>query len=320
VVALCVALLGLAPDRLGGRTRWYLALLLTGAIMLHQTHLLLALGLLIVLLPLRRMLGAATPLRGGDWARVLAPPALAVAAVVSVWTAAFGLPGLSPYGQVFLLARLLHDGPARATLARECPRPDWRLCAAQDRIPPTADGFLWNADSPIYDADGPKGLRQEAAAIVRATLAAEPGRVARAALANAVAQAGRFRTGDGLEPFPGDPGPELALRRHFPAREHAAFTAARQANGTLLLPFRLAPLHAAFAVAGVVLCAILLRRRATCGLAMAVLALLLGNAILTGALSGPHDRYQARVMWLPLASALLLLGATPRPEGPGSRV
>ena len=40
-----------------------------------------------------------------------------------------------------------------------------------------------------------------------------------------------------------------------------------------------------------------------------VLAALLANAFATGALSGPHDRYQARIAWLVLlpASALARL-------------
>ena len=56
--------------------------------------------------------------------------------------------------------------------------------------------------------------------------------------------------------------------------------------------------------AGVVACALLLfaalRRRAPCGgLLLAVLLVLPVSAAITGGLSGPHDRYQARIMWLP---------------------
>jgi hypothetical protein len=32
---------------------------------------------------------------------------------------------------------------------------------------------------------------------------------------------------------------------------------------------------------------------------------LLGNAAITGGLSGPHDRYQSRIMWLAPLTALL---------------
>jgi hypothetical protein len=39
-----------------------------------------------------------------------------------------------------------------------------------------------------------------------------------------------------------------------------------------------------------------------------VLAALLGNAIICGVLSGPHARYQSRLMWTPIL-ALALAGA-----------
>jgi hypothetical protein len=51
------------------------------------------------------------------------------------------------------------------------------------------------------------------------------------------------------------------------------------------------------------------------------------NALVTGALSGPHDRYQARIAWLlPLAAVLAWPGhgvfrrATQRGATPGDRV
>jgi uncharacterized membrane protein YeaQ/YmgE (transglycosylase-associated protein family) len=47
------------------------------------------------------------------------------------------------------------------------------------------------------------------------------------------------------------------------------------------------------------------RRDAMAGVIVAVLAGLVGNAAITGALSGPHDRYQSRVMWLPVCALLL---------------
>ncbi len=40
------------------------------------------------------------------------------------------------------------------------------------------------------------------------------------------------------------------------------------------------------------------------GLAAVVLTALLANAFATGALSGPHDRYQARLAWLVLLAPL----------------
>ena len=41
------------------------------------------------------------------------------------------------------------------------------------------------------------------------------------------------------------------------------------------------------------------RRHRSGGFAAAALLALLANAAITGGLSGPHDRYQSRIMWLP---------------------
>jgi hypothetical protein len=45
------------------------------------------------------------------------------------------------------------------------------------------------------------------------------------------------------------------------------------------------------------------------GFAATALLAVLVNAAITGCLSGPHDRYQSRIMWLPLAVALAALPA-----------
>ena len=51
-----------------------------------------------------------------------------------------------------------------------------------------------------------------------------------------------------------------------------------------------------------------LRRRCpSAGLCTAVFLAVLGNAVITGGLSTPHDRYQSRVVWLPAAMVLLAL-------------
>jgi putative Mn2+ efflux pump MntP len=73
-------------------------------------------------------------------------------------------------------------------------------------------------------------------------------------------------------------------------------------------------LHAGAALAGVALCiASVLFDRRRAGLQAAVLVALLGNAMITGGLSGPHDRYQSRVMWLPaFVLALALTEAVAR--------
>jgi hypothetical protein len=71
------------------------------------------------------------------------------------------------------------------------------------------------------------------------------------------------------------------------------------------------------ALAGVIACAILLpvafKRRAACaGFLLAVLLALPLSAAITGGLSAPHERYQARIMWLAPFVAIVSLASLRR--------
>ncbi len=242
--------------------------------------------------------------------RLALPPAAAALALISVNAVGHRIPALAPYGNLFLLARVLYDGPGFDVLARDCPRPGWRLCDRDAAFPATADGFLWNADSPLYEDGGPKLISAEAGPIIITAVQAEPFRELRAVLVNAGQQLASFATGDGLQPWPSTVTPWI--RRDFPAFERAAYDAARQTEGRSVLPRWLPGLHEAASLGSIVICLMLLpgmlkRRVPLAGVIVAVLLCLLGNALITGGLSGPHDRYQSRVMWLPTLIAVLAI-------------
>jgi hypothetical protein len=236
------------------------------------------------------------------WMLIILPPALAAFGLCAANLAANGRFAVSPFGGVFLLARVVADGPGRAVLQQECPEAHWRLCAFVDSLPATSDEFLWTAESPLYRAGGPKVLAEETISIVKAAVRADPAGEARAALGNTLEQMIRFDSGDGLEPWPDQVSPWIV--RDFPRREQAAYSAARQQTGSLQVPVLLLWVHRIIAVGGVTACLALLpvalRRHAVCsGFLLAVLVVLPVSAAITGALSAPHDRYQARIMWLP---------------------
>jgi hypothetical protein len=326
VLALALALLVLAPERLHRRERAALTALSAFAITAHLSNLPIACGVLAVLPVLRRRLGAATPLGREGVARLAALPALAVTALMAMNLAGHGRASIAPYGNVFLLARVIYDGPGRDVLYRDCPHPGWALCASVGNLPPTADGFLWRADGPVVRAGGAKRVSREADAIILAAIAAEPGQELHAVVANGLRQLLRFRTGDGLHPWPATVTPWL--RRDFPRFEQRAYAAARQTRGLSVMPRFLPALHLAAALAALGTCLLLLpgalrRRHPAGGLIVVVLLTLLINAFVTGALSGPHDRYQSRVMWLPVVVALLAGGAAAqerRQEAPQAAV
>ncbi len=230
------------------------------------------------------------------------PILLAVMALLAVSLVAHRRIALSPYGNVFMLARVIYDGPGMDTLHRECPAAGWRLCAYLDRLPPKSDDFLWRPDSPIVLAGGHKIVSAEADAIIANALRAEPGREALAVLRNGWEQLTRYTSGDGLEPWPVEVTPWI--ERDFPPAEQARYAAGLQARGLLAVPPWLAQVHAAVAESGIVACAVLLpfmayRRHRSARWLLGILFMLPVSALITGGLSTPHDRYQSRIMWLP---------------------
>jgi hypothetical protein len=233
---------------------------------------------------------------------IVLPPALALLSLCSVNLAAHGRFAVSPFGNIFLLARVTYDGPGMAVLRHDCPAVHWRLCPFLDDFPPLSDDFLWTHDSPLNRAGGPKIVSRDAGGIIQAAVLADPVGEARAALANTLEQMTGFASGDGLNPWPAQVSP--TIERYFPAREQAAYASARQQARGLSVPPLLSSIHMFVALTGVAACVLLLPiaflRRATCaGFLLAVLLALPLSAAITGALSGPHDRYQARIMWLP---------------------
>jgi hypothetical protein len=254
------------------------------------------------------------PLRR-PWLLIAIPPALALLALCPVNLAAHGRFAVSPYGNVFLLARVIYDGPGMAVLRRDCPTVHWLLCPYLDHFPPTSDDFLWSPESPLKPIGGPKIVSADASAIIRAALQADPMGEAKAVLSNTLQQLTLFASGDGLNPWPDQV--STVIQHDFPAREQAAYTAAKQQTGSLSMPPPLARIHAIVALTGVLACALLLpitfKRRAPCaGFLLAVLLVLPLSAAITGGLSAPHDRYQARIMWLPPFIAAVSLAALRR--------
>lgn len=286
-----------------GTTKWRWVAFAAFAIAAQQSSLLLSAAIL--------------PLTALTRRRLFVAPLLAIAALLTVNFLGHHRLAISPYGNVFLLARVVYDGPGMDVLRQDCPESGWRLCAYLDRFPPTSDEFLWRPDSPIVLAGGHKAVSADADAIVAAALRAEPGRQLRAVLRNGVEQLTRYASGDGLEPWPAEVTPWI--ERDFPAAEQARYANGLQARGLLVLPPGLAALHAWVARTGVLACLALLpfaiwRRYEPGKILLVVLVALPASALITGGLSTPHDRYQSRIMWLPpFVAALSLVSMYRRP-------
>jgi len=221
----------------------------------------------------------------------------------------------SPAGSVFLMANLIEYGPVRRELAEYCPQSGYRLCAYQDRLPPTANNFLWGKTSPFEtELGGFDGMREEAAALVRDTLRHQTGAVLSVTLNNGARAL-----------FTLDPTAEIIrmeasvdlLRRVF--RNQFGWDTVHHFEASLQERNRfprapVAALNYAGLILALVTVAVLAGGRfrprdwRIWVFPAFVFVAYIGNAMLCAAASGVFDRYQARMSWLiPLAALLLIL-------------
>ena len=304
LVVLGLWLLGFRWEKLDPSERAGLAALVLLGLLSHMSCMALAIGLIIVILVARIIL------RGRGWllSVFILPPAAVVAASLLLMPllhlALVGKATYTPGGPVFVFGGLVQDGIAQRWLAEHCPVPGIKLCGLQDRIPKTADDFLWGDTSPFQDIGGWSGAADaELGYLVKACIRTYPGAFIWTSLRATGQQMARVETGDGLDEY------QPAVRAFFTdllPRTAGSFNAARQQQGRITQPLfdALNTVHVPIVHLSVLGLLIVVgwglraRRHDLAGLALFTLVALLGNAFICGALSNPHDRYQSRLVWI----------------------
>lgn len=277
----------------------------------HPSHIGLSAGLILVLALLR--------FAPASWVTAHALPrprlllavlslALAMASVVACNYSFTRQAFLSRSGAIFLEARMMGDGLIKPVLDETCPQSGYRLCAYRQKLPTRADTWLWEPwVSPFEKLGGFRKREPEAAAIVAQSLARFPLRNAVMALKDAALQFVWFQTGDGIVPQ------EWVLNREFKTaipQQLSDYDHAYQQEGAIwFLPVNI--VHVPIAFLALVALGLLyrhaVRRRDWAGMVLPafVLIALVGNAFVCGVFSGPHGRYQSRIMWLPTLAVVL---------------
>jgi hypothetical protein len=233
---------------------------------------------------------------------------------------------ISRAGSVFLLARLMQDGIVQRLMADVCPLrgsgiPEpYTLCAYRTRLPRNANAWLWGEHSSFRAEGGFKRSDGEYSRIVRDSLVRYPWMHLKAAALDSMAQFLQVRTGDGIE------SQRSILRpvfRHALPRQLPAYLAARQQ--TRIIRFRdINLIHVPVAMISLLGLLLLLhhaavrRRWGEAALPATVLLALIGNAVICGTFSNPHDRYQSRLMWVPALVLLLARARDPKALQPVS--
>jgi hypothetical protein len=218
-------------------------------------------------------------------------------------TANFALSGQfawTPGGAGVAFGRMLQDGIVTRYLNDHCPEMKLKLCPYRNALPTTADAFLWGRS--MFNTLGRfKGLNDEMAFIALHSLAEYPAWQAEAALAATAQQLVHVASGEGATNWLGHT--YGIIERYLPAQTRAMRAARQQhqdinfdAINRVHVPVALGSMLALLAIAGHALW----RRRLddVTLLAATVSLALLGNAFICGVISGPHDRYGARLLWI----------------------
>jgi hypothetical protein len=271
----------------------------------HSATLALLIGLCSVALMVRPWLGERLPLRGvlHGWL------ALGLGTLM-LFSANYVIAGKftwTPGGSSVAFGRMLQDGLVARYLNDHCPQHQYKLCPYRNELPPTADDFLWG-DS-VFDKLGRfEGLDDEMALIAKRALFAYPLAQASAALHAAATQLVMVATGEGSHNWMAH---TWGIFETYLPRELPKLRAARQQQGELDFSY-VNLIHVPVALVSMLALAALLlqawRRRRLDDLdlfAATVATALLGNAFICGALSGPHDRYGARIVWLAVFVVLI---------------
>ncbi len=320
VVLLNVFLLAFCASELALWELLYVATLTAAAITAHFSHVPIAAGLILLAFCARLVLVRDGAPFGRMAALVVVPFIVAVSCMATVNWIDTGKVGLSRNTNVFFLAKWIDEGPALRYLQDACPDAGYELCAQLAALPGlTHDDLKWTSESPFNKVGSFDDLEPEARRIVSATLAAYPLDIVKDALRDTGRQLVHTATGDGLSADFAQMVAERVRPVYTDGAEVAdSLTQSRQGKGELPVP-QFQFLHRIFLGAALGFMAWALFARGQYLPAKLVLfaafvgAGLLVNAAVTGGLSGPYDRYFARVVWLVGFVALLSLHYAARP-------
>jgi hypothetical protein len=216
----------------------------------------------------------------------------------------------TPGGYGIVFARMLQDGIVTRYLDDHCPERHFRLCPYRHEFPATADGFLWG-DSAFNKLGRFAGLGDEMRTIVLESLADYPVLQIKAAAVAAAKQLVSVATGEGVVTTIWHT--YAIIERHTPGAV-PAMRAARQQRGELgFEAINAMQVPIALAAMALLPMVILLgwRQRSFSDLALLAVTAsiaIVTNAVVCGVLSNAHDRYGARLAWVPLlVTALVLL-------------
>ena len=240
---------------------------------------------------------------------------LANGAVLGRWN-------IAPMGPAFLFARLTEDGLTKPWLRNNCGKSAPRkLCEFREKIPDDSQFLLWSADSVYYawlwypPSDSARWAWVDTLSVANSgAIAARPLAFASNSLRGGIGQFASFQAMDDQCPQSCGvyrSGPAVWLKVYRPEAE-PALRASRQVTGTMPVSLVRA-VTTPVAALSILLLPVLLwgafqrNDKLVKSLLAAVVSALIANAMLAGAFSDVHDRYQSRIIWIiPFVVVLVL--------------
>jgi hypothetical protein len=213
----------------------------------------------------------------------------------------------TPGGTGVAFGRMLQDGIVTRYLNDHCGAEKLKLCPYRHELPATADDFLWG--NSMFNTLGRfQGLDDEMGHIAVGALKDYPAWQAEAALKATAQQLVHVATGEGTIGWL--PHTFGIIKQYIPSQSRAMRAAHQQhwdinfaAVNWLHVPVALGSTLLVF-----LMFARALRRRKFDDIALLAATVsfaLLGNALICGVISGPHDRYGARLVWIATFTVLL---------------
>ncbi|MDB5930958.1 MAG: putative rane protein [Polaromonas sp.] len=329
LVILCIGLLAVYWKRLAGGHRWAVSILLLFGLAAHASHLALAVFMLALLLAARLV---SARWRVLPWAGLLVLAGCIGGALGAEWafskavTKAVGAP---PLRLPHLTARLIDLGPGTVFLRQHCPAAGasgYAACGYLQNYPIAWDDFLFSTDPAkgafaLADAAAKRRLSDEQLGLALQVLRADPAGVIGGVSADVLRQIVSFQVDIGQysdKIF-------AMYEGRVPDSIFADMHASRAGSG---FPFNrwLTASSYAMVLASALMLGLWWRRRSAAGLAapppelglsdfvLLVVAGVVANALVCGALASLSDRFQARAIWLLPFLALSVLAMARRPS------
>lgn len=295
VIAGAVLIAGWQRETRWGRIGWTVAAGYSALV--HSSHVLILAAMAVVGL----LIGIST-----GWTRrhgaivTLVAALIGLAGEMAFASSVKSMTGVAPIRPPFITARLVEDGPGTHYLDSHCGAPTFYLCRFRDRLPIPSDDFLWRTDN--------KGVFKAGTVAEQRRLAAEQSRFVGlviadrplAVLGSTLRAIGRQFRAWRLPEFNWESGYADEFADRLPPDERATFLRSASYRGAMPTQF-VTMLVPVWTIIGIAVFASSLWRRRTGARRLYMSMLVVGwvcNIAICGALSTPHDRYQARVLWL----------------------